>query len=217
MKGKILDYSVQTNTVIIRTEDQKHYSFLGAVWREWIVPMPGMHVSFELDTQGEVSEVFIDVPTDEPPITPTDHSHTALTKANAYNIRAARHQKNLEKQARYRTFDWVLKCIKHSFDFKGRARRREYWSFMGCYALLGLSLLVCCHVFNLANSLFWGVMLTMLIPALAVSVRRLHDINRTGWLLLINLVPIVGIVMVIFFFTLEEGDTHSNRYGPASK
>ena len=219
MKGKILDYSVQTNTAIIRTEDQKHYSFLGSAWREWIVPMPGMHVYFELDAQGDVTEVFIDVPDDDTPaakpiITPSETFTATALRPVAQDIQ---YQTLLEKEARYYMIDWVIKCFKHTFNFKGRARRKEFWSFQFCYALLSLSMLAFGHFLYLGNSLFWVVILLMLLPALAVSVRRLHDINRSGWLLLINLVPIVGVLIMIFFFMTEKGGSRANAFGPPSK
>ncbi|WP_458363447.1 DUF805 domain-containing protein [Acinetobacter baylyi] len=73
------------------------------------------------------------------------------------------------------------------------------------------------HFLDLGHTLFIVSSIFMLLPALAVSVRRLHDINRSGWLLLINLVPIVGVLIVIFFFMTEEGDSRANAFGPPSK
>ncbi len=219
MKGKILDYSVQTNTAIIRTEDQKHYSFLGSAWREWIVPMPGMHVYFELDAQGEVTEVFIDVPEEDTPI-----AKPILTPVKAFttaplmvDMQDKQHHTMLEKEVHYCMIDWAIKCFKNALDFKGRARRQEFWSFQFFYAVLGVSMLAFGHFLDLGHTLFIVSSIFMLLPALAVSVRRLHDINRSGWLLLINLVPIVGVLIVIFFFMTEEGDSRANAFGPPSK
>ena len=106
--------------------------------------------------------------------------------------------------------------------FSGRSRRKEYWYFVlfniivsivlaGIDALLG--------TFSSASNigLLSGIYsLAVLIPTLAVSVRRLHDIDRSGWWILIGLVPLIGAI-VLLVFALLEGTPGSNRYGPNPK
>ena len=112
--------------------------------------------------------------------------------------------------------NWYIDVLtKRYAQFAGRARRQEYWMFvlfnviaafvLGLIdAMLGLGLLG----FIYAVAVF--------IPSLAVTVRRLHDSGRTGWWVLIGLVPVVGFIILIIFMILdsEPGD---NAYGPSPK
>ena len=117
---------------------------------------------------------------------------------------------------------WYLEALKNYAVFSGRSRRKEYWYFVlfniivdivlaGIDALLG--------TFSSASNigLLSGIYsLAVLIPTLAVTVRRLHDIDRTGWWLLIGLVPLIGGI-VLLVFALLEGTPGSNRYGATPK
>ncbi len=113
--------------------------------------------------------------------------------------------------------EWYLKPIKKYADFEGRARRKEYWTFTLGNFLISLLLGGAGFGFGLGleylGSLFG---LFVLVPSIAVGVRRLHDTNRSGWWLLVGLIPVIG-VFVLLYFMLLEGDTSTNRYGPNSK
>lgn len=124
--------------------------------------------------------------------------------------------------------EYMIAPLKKYADFQGRARRMEYWMFaLGeviffCVlaALIGLM-----GGFNesgpgpLATAL-WGIYslaaLALIIPGLAVSVRRLHDTNRSGWWIFISLVPIIGGIWY-FVLTLLDGTPGPNRFGPDPK
>jgi uncharacterized membrane protein YhaH (DUF805 family) len=100
-------------------------------------------------------------------------------------------------------------------DFSGRARRAEYWMFVlinfGVAIVLGIvDAVVGTGVLNALYGL--GV----LIPSLAVSARRLHDTNRSGWWQLIALVPIIGWVIAIVFYATDS-NPGTNKYGPNPK
>lgn len=112
---------------------------------------------------------------------------------------------------------WYLEPWRKYLEYEGRARRREYWSFtlgnvLIAFALVGLGTGVSESIFAV-YSLF---MLATIIPSLMVGIRRLHDTGRSGWWLLISLVPLVGglILLVFFLFDSEPG---SNEYGPNPK
>jgi len=106
-------------------------------------------------------------------------------------------------------------------NFKGRAARSEFWYWQLFVALGGivaefLDLVFSYDVFNVGGSplstLFW---LATLIPNLAVMVRRLHDIDRSGWWLLLFLIPLIGtIVLIVWWCT--RGTIGYNRFGPRS-
>ena len=105
--------------------------------------------------------------------------------------------------------------------FSGRARRKEYWGFFLLVMILYVVALILDVALAAVNEDFSGIFigltyLALIIPGLAVSVRRLHDTNRSGWWMLISFVPLVGgIVMLIF--TVTEGNSYENRYGPDPK
>jgi uncharacterized membrane protein YhaH (DUF805 family) len=110
--------------------------------------------------------------------------------------------------------DAVRSVLTRYADFSGRARRAEYWWFFLFAVLVALVAAVLdgiigASVFSLLTAL------GLLVPNLAVSVRRLHDTDRSGWWLLLNLVPFGGIVLLVFYCL--EGQPHPNRFGPSSK
>ena len=84
------------------------------------------------------------------------------------------------------------------FDFSGRSSRSEYWWWF---------------LFNLLVGWIPFVGLVLLIPNIAIGVRRLHDINRTGWWLLLWFVLVIGWIVLIVWH-IERGDTGQNKYGP---
>jgi uncharacterized membrane protein YhaH (DUF805 family) len=98
--------------------------------------------------------------------------------------------------------------------FSGRARRSEYWWFV----LFNVLVSVVAGVVDTAlNSVLLGlvVVLGLLLPSLAVSVRRLHDTGRSGWWLLIGLIPFGGIVVLVF--QCQDSEPGANRFGPSPK
>ncbi|MCP8617363.1 DUF805 domain-containing protein [Salirhabdus salicampi] len=111
---------------------------------------------------------------------------------------------------------WFLKVLKNYSTFSGRARRKEYWMFVLYNAIFGVLLSVLELVINLEGVLttFYG--LALLLPALAVTVRRLHDIGKNGWWYLLMLVPIVGAIMILIFTCLDSQEDE-NRFGPNPK
>lgn len=103
---------------------------------------------------------------------------------------------------------WFIKAVKQYADFSGRARRKEYWMFVLYFLLLYLIVLNFTSMFGyrLPSTIFT---LALLCPLLAVSVRRMHDCNRSGWFIL---VPIYG-----FYLSLLSGTQGANAYGPDPK
>ncbi|HUB18058.1 MAG TPA: DUF805 domain-containing protein [Acidobacteriaceae bacterium] len=121
--------------------------------------------------------------------------------------------------------EWYLMVWQKYAEFNGRSRRKEYWMFvlfnMVVYLVLyagglamffagqrsiGFILMAACVVYALAA----------LIPGLAVSVRRLHDTNKSGWWILIAFVPLVGGIILLVLMAIE-GDPSNNLYGPNPK
>jgi uncharacterized membrane protein YhaH (DUF805 family) len=116
--------------------------------------------------------------------------------------------------------NWYLEALKKYAVFNGRARRKEYWYFVLFNFLADIVLTFIDRAAGLNNEsgfgLFSGIYtLAILVPGIAVSVRRLHDTGRSGWWLLIGLVPFVGGI-VLFIFTLQDSKP-DNQYGPNPK
>ena len=113
--------------------------------------------------------------------------------------------------------DEYLEVWKKYADFQGRASRREYWMFTVISLLIALVLgIVDAMMFGKTPMLGISYTLAILVPSLAVSVRRLHDTNRSGWWLFISIIPIIG-VTVLFVFALQGSQNEGNRYGDVSE
>lgn len=111
--------------------------------------------------------------------------------------------------------DSVRTCLSKYVTFSGRARRSEYWWF----TLFAIILYVVAAIIDAAigNSIVVIlVALALLLPSLAVTVRRLHDTGRSGWWILIALVPFVGGIILLVFECLDS-QPGPNNYGPSPK
>ena len=103
-------------------------------------------------------------------------------------------------------------CLKKYATFSGRASRREFWLFVLFQSIFGLvaffvDALMGVEIINPIYSL------AMILPGLAVSVRRLHDTGRSGWMLLLGLIPIVGGIVLLVYYVQPSKDA-GEKYGP---
>jgi uncharacterized membrane protein YhaH (DUF805 family) len=111
---------------------------------------------------------------------------------------------------------WYLEVLKKYAEFNGRARRKEYWMFVLINMII---IFVLYFIEGLAGGpgILGGLYsLAVLIPGIAVTVRRLHDTNRSGWWLLIGLIPIIGHI-ILLVFTVQGSQPGGNQYGPNPK
>jgi len=103
--------------------------------------------------------------------------------------------------------DAIKSCFSKYVGFEGRATRSEYWWWVLFIVLVSIALGV------LKLQMLSGIFsLGILLPSLAVGARRLHDIGKSGWWLLINLVPVVG-WLVLLFFAVQPSQAGDNAYG----
>jgi len=102
----------------------------------------------------------------------------------------------------------ISTCFSKYADFSGRASRAEFW----WWALFGVIAYLVSVFIDPVVSLI--VILGLVLPTLAVSIRRLHDSDRSGWWYLLNFVPFGGLVLLLFY--LESGSPYGNSYGPKS-
>ncbi len=119
------------------------------------------------------------------------------------------------------TFQEAIKSVYTNYaNFAGRAVRSEYWYWMLFYFIVVVVLQILAAVMGsrespsiLVASIFAIWSLGSLIPALAVTVRRLHDTDRSGWFILLALIPLVGAIILIIWYC-NAGTPGPNRFGP---
>ena len=114
--------------------------------------------------------------------------------------------------------DWYLKALGQYVNFKGRACRREFWTF----TLINFAIFIVLEILSsLGDSSALGIFdiitilfgLAIFLPSLSVQVRRLHDIGKSGLWVLINIVPLIGLIVIIVF-CVRDSDPETNDYGP---
>jgi uncharacterized membrane protein YhaH (DUF805 family) len=129
---------------------------------------------------------------------------------------------------------WMLMPLRRYAEFSGRSRRKEYWMWLLFY-LIVLAIATYLDILlglggnatgsqsgaGVSFNVNFGwlailFMLAVLVPHLAVSVRRLHDLDKSGWWLLIGLIPLFGALYLLFLFT-QPGTAGPNRFGPDPK
>ena len=111
---------------------------------------------------------------------------------------------------------WKLVVLQRYAQFQGRARRAEFWWFTLANAIIAIALSILGAVSSIFNILYYVYALGVLIPGIAVGVRRLHDTGRSGWWWLIALVPLVGPIVLLVFFA-SDSTPGSNQYGVSEK
>ncbi|MEM6629528.1 MAG: DUF805 domain-containing protein [Bacteroidota bacterium] len=118
--------------------------------------------------------------------------------------------------------NWYIKVLRQYADFSGRARRMEYWMFSLFHTLFLCSLFFVEAVVGSTIGFFsFGIGAILyyfgtIIPALAVTVRRLHDVGKSGWWFLISFVPLIGPIWFLIL-TLTEGEHGPNPWGSDPK
>ena len=117
--------------------------------------------------------------------------------------------------------NWYLTVLKKHAVFSERARRKEYWMFVLFNFIIVFVLSLIEGIVGIAPETDQSVLasiysLAVLIPGIAVSVRRLHDTNRSGWWLLIAFAPLIGAIVLIVFM-VEDSQQDENQYGSNPK
>lgn len=99
------------------------------------------------------------------------------------------------------------------FNFEGRASRSEYWWFALFQCVLSWLIQIIVGTGTVGTTILCIIGLALFMPGLGLSVRRLHDINKSGWWVLLGFIPIVGWIIYIVW-TCKPSDVTSNQYGP---
>ncbi|MBF7693926.1 DUF805 domain-containing protein [Acinetobacter pollinis] len=197
MKGQILDFSIQTNIGIISGDDNNRYYFKGIEWKSTEIPNRGNKVDFDLDNEGNAIQIYLSL---ENKVNPLESFSKYLDKISNTN----------QAEENFNMIDWFVKSLKNYANFSGRARRKEYWYFvLGQLIISIITGLLDETIFNIST-------LILFIPGLAVLVRRLHDINKSGWWILISLIPFIGSIILLVWF-LTNTKSEKNQWGLPSK
>lgn len=119
--------------------------------------------------------------------------------------------------------EWMLMPLKRYADFSGRSRRKEYWMFVLGIFIAAIVLSIVEGILGLSGMVggVYGplttiLLLAVIIPGIAVQVRRFHDQDKSGWFVLLALIPFIGSLAVLVFMCLE-GTKGPNRFGPDPK
>ena len=107
----------------------------------------------------------------------------------------------------------IVTCFSKYVEFTGRASRSEYWYWVLFVVVVSLVLQMAGHLVHARGVLAGIFHLAVLLPGIAVGVRRLHDVDKSGWLALIAFIPLIG-ALVLLYFAVQPGTQGPNRFGP---
>ena len=207
MKGKVLDFSIPKGGGLILGDDGQRYLFVASEWQEQSFPLRDVVVDFE--AAGKYAKGVYLLAQAVPQI----QAVTPTIKTKPFKAATDNKEPSL--------LDLAISAVKHKYLlFNGRASRKEFWAVMLFSVLISFALQLL-YTLGFAISDNLGLLLAlpfvifalgMVIPQLAVSVRRLHDTDKSGWWLLLGLIPIFGIIALIVLFSLASS-AGDNRFG----
>lgn len=203
MKGTLLDFNIQLNEGAISGEDGKRYSFFGSEWKEQVAPARGQQVDFVVNELNQATAIYLT---------------SYVQQANSSQFITPDNDQ-IQAEENYGFLDWSMKCLKNYVNFSGRARRKEYWYFYLFQIVLGLAIGIVLGIGGISDEsmdVVSGLLsLAFLLPTLAVGARRLHDVNRSGWWMLIAF-TIIGLIP-LFIWSVSETKPESNKWGQPAK
>ncbi len=118
--------------------------------------------------------------------------------------------------------NWYLAVLKNYVVFSGRARRKEYWMFTLFHIIFAIVAVALDNIIGttapgIPYGVFYGIyILALFLPSLAVTVRRLHDVGKSGWMIFIPLIPIIGSIWLLVLLATDS-NPGENQYGPNPK
>ncbi len=112
--------------------------------------------------------------------------------------------------------NWYLDALKKYAVFNGRARRKEYWMFALFNTIISIVLALVDNILGTSSIISSIYSLAVLIPSIALCVRRLHDVGKSGWWYFLILIPLVGIIWLFILFCTDS-KPGNNAYGPNPK
>lgn len=202
MKGTLVDFNFQINEGVIQGDDGKRYSFFGSEWKDQTSPARGQNVDFAVNDLNQAINIYV-LAARQPVFAKTNNQHI----------------EQLQAEENFGLFDWTMKCLKNYANFSGRARRKEYWYFYLFQILIGLLIGLGLGIMGMSDNgidAISGLLsLFFLLPTLAAGVRRLHDVDRSGWWMLL-MFTIIGLIPLLIW-TVMETKPESNQWGEPAK
>lgn len=202
MKGTLVDFNFQINEGVIQGDDGKRYSFFGSEWKDQASPAQGQNVDFAVNDLNQAINIYV-LAARQPVFAKTNNQQT----------------EQLQAEENFGFFDWSMKCLKNYVNFSGRARRKEYWYFYLFQILIGLILGLSLGIMGVSeggiDAISSLLSLFFFLPTLAVGARRLHDVNRSGWWMLLAL-TIIGLIPLLIW-AVSETKPESNKWGEPAK
>lgn len=208
MQGQILDFSIQTSRGVITADDGARYAFMSTEWKEQSMPVKGMRVDFDVNADGDAVEVYQALPVKQ--------GHSSVSKVKT--------AQSIPQSADESFFVIALNTLKYHYaDFSGRASRREFWAVQLVNFGVSAALIVILAMLSImagmressAEGLINGVLglyqLATFLPLLAIGVRRLHDVGKSGWWYLMAMIPLIGWVWLIVLWCQPSDD--ANQWG----
>lgn len=206
MKGQILDFSVQTNTGVITGENGQRYNFAGAEWKDVKPPTRSMSVDFDVDATGQAVQIYL----------AQGQGFSQFTQNVEQQFQGVIKDHDAKDESAYNIVDWFIKCLKNYANFTGRARRSEYWFFVLAQIIILVIAMVLDAILFSGAPLFYAVTaLGLFLPSLAAGVRRMHDTGRSGWFLLISLIPLIGLIVI--YWLASDTKPETNQWGKPAK
>lgn len=233
MRGEVLHYDVELGVGFITGQDGQRYGFERSDFRRVVPVTKGTRVEFR-DENGRARDIFVvqnerGGPASVPSVgtVPSAATAPAMPGAPPPPQHFGRYASVAEAESTGMWSYFIRTLSANYANFRGRARRKEYWSFvlfwwLAAGALVAIGLLLDSAVGNLdyydeapvitiiLGGLFF---LATILPGLALCIRRQHDIGLSGWFYLLFFVPYVG-SLIIFVFSLIPSQKHDNKWGP---
>jgi inner membrane protein yhaI len=217
MKGKILDFSLQRSSGIISADNGSRYDFHISEWRENATPERGMLVDFGVNNENHAVAIYLEQEVQE--IKPT----RAMQPEK--RIKPTSKPVSQNENGVLSLWDYAIGCVINKYvDFNGRARHKEFWGFHLFYCI---AIFICMILAVIGASVsetaslimsipYYLLILGGMLPQIAVSVRRLHDVGKSGWWFLISLIPIVGAIWLLVLYC-QDSNPDENQYGENPK
>lgn len=227
MKGQILTYDQSTQTGIISGQNGERYTLKLDHWKSDGHPSISTSVDFMVAGSTAI-EIYKDLTQTHPNpnvVGDTVNQYASDLHAtaqqgvaavsNVFNQLPHVQNFNTKREEDYKAIDWIIKSLKNAFNFDGRARRSEF----AHYYIFTLLVMFVAKALASTFGFFVGgyfmvglVGLILLVPMLSVSSRRLHDLNLSGWMQIVFLIPIVGFFFILYVM-FSDSKTGSNQYG----
>lgn len=208
MRGQISNINPQTNQGTILGEDGRQYPFNLQANNIGMMTKAGDTVEFVVDNSGYANSLQTAVAT-----TPAFNPYQAPSNMGQMGNVATRQGDNpvWAEEENYGLVDWTKKCLRNYANFNGRARRKEYWLFVVAGFILGI---IAGIIDGILGTKFIGVFvsLALFIPSIAVSARRLHDIGKSGWWILISFIPLIGAILLLVWYATDT-KPETNQWG----